>query len=233
MCKCSVTKCLNNFLLKCQTTVMKIPFLWTEGRLQTPSGCWEFFDLLPPIFYLHHLYKRTLEGSAKAFCLRIRLHCRKCTVRWLFLTPNKISKSPCKLQQSNPGHTALLSCHLSIRKCLCSALFLWAKPHSCCILFPPPKYSQFLYALKVFQARDPSFTTLWGLGHASAQSWCFVKHFSHVSPAVGLILQILCNPIGNLYLREKTKQNIITERTPQSVLYTLPRPAVSLNTPFI
>ena len=52
---------------------------------------------------------------------------------------------------------------------------------------------------------------------ASVQLWCFVKHFWHVPLAIGLILQLLCSPIGNQNFRKKTKQNITTEQTPHSV----------------
>ena len=39
----------------------------------------------------------------------------------------------------------------------------------------------------------------------SAQSWCFVKHFWFVPPAVGLKLQLLCSPIGNQNSQKKNK----------------------------
>ena len=58
--------------------------------------------------------------------------------------------------------------------------------------------------------------TLWGA--RSAQSLCFVKHFLHVPPVVGLILQLMCNPIDNQNLGMRKKQNITTERMPQIVL---------------
>ena len=51
---------------------------------------------------------------------------------------------------------------------------------------------------------------------ASPHSWCFVKYFLHVPPAVGLILQLLCSPIGNWNFQKKRK-NIANERTPQTV----------------
>ena len=59
---------------------------------------------------------------------------------------------------------------------------------------------------------------VWGVHcGASTESWCFVKHFWHVPPAVGLILQILCRPIWNLKFQKKMKPNMTTERMPQSV----------------
>ena len=54
---------------------------------------------------------------------------------------------------------------------------------------------------------------------STLQSWCFVKHFSHVPLAVGLILQLLCSPIGNRNFQKKRKQNITTEGTKHSVVY--------------
>ena len=42
---------------------------------------------------------------------------------------------------------------------------------------------------------------------ASAQSWWFVKHFWHVPMAIGLILQLLCSPIGNWNFRTKAKHH--------------------------
>ena len=43
----------------------------------------------------------------------------------------------------------------------------------------------------------------------------FVKHFFQVPPAVRLILQLQCSPIGN----RSFQKNIATEGTPHSVLY--------------
>ena len=79
---------------------------------------------------------------------------------------------------------------------------------------------------------------------ASTQSWCFVQHFWNVPQAVGLIVELLCSPIGQLSREcdskllsmgirgrgfvldclirnqnfwKKTKQNIVTEWRPHSV----------------
>ena len=41
---------------------------------------------------------------------------------------------------------------------------------------------------------------------ASPHSLSVVKYFLHVHPAVGLILQLMCSPIGNLNFRKKTSR---------------------------
>ena len=41
---------------------------------------------------------------------------------------------------------------------------------------------------------------------ASPHPWCFVEYFLHVPPAVGLILQLLCSPIGILP-KENTRKH--------------------------
>ena len=46
---------------------------------------------------------------------------------------------------------------------------------------------------------------------SSPQSWDFAMHFWHVLSAGGLILQLLCSPIGNQNYPSKTKHNITTE----------------------
>ena len=46
---------------------------------------------------------------------------------------------------------------------------------------------------------------------SSPQSRCFVKHFWHVPPAVGLILQLLCSSVGNKNFWQKTNQNIASD----------------------
>ena len=48
-----------------------------------------------------------------------------------------------------------------------------------------------------------------------------MKYFLNLSLAIGLTLQLLNSPIGNQNFRKTTKQNITTERTPQSVKATL------------
>ena len=52
---------------------------------------------------------------------------------------------------------------------------------------------------------------------ASTQACYFVDPFRHVPPAVGLLLQLLCSPIGNGKFQKNTKQNITTEWTPHNV----------------
>ena len=42
----------------------------------------------------------------------------------------------------------------------------------------------------------------------SSQSWYSVKHFWHVSLVDGLILELLCSPIGNQNFRKKTRHMI-------------------------
>ena len=59
------------------------------------------------------------------------------------------------------------------------------------------------------------------LSGVSAQSWYFVKHFWYVQLVYGLALQLFCSLIGNWNIRKKTKQNITTEQTPQSVEFCL------------
>ena len=45
------------------------------------------------------------------------------------------------------------------------------------------------------------------------------RGFVDVTPAVGLILQLLCSQIGNWNFQKKTKQNIVNEGTPRHTLY--------------
>ena len=52
----------------------------------------------------------------------------------------------------------------------------------------------------------------------SPRSRCFVKHFWHVPPAVGQILQLPCSPTGSQNLWQKIKQNLTTEGTKHSVI---------------
>ena len=52
---------------------------------------------------------------------------------------------------------------------------------------------------------------------APPKSWYFEEHFWHAPLAVGLILQLVCGPIGNRNLPKKTKENFATEGTPHIV----------------
>ena len=47
--------------------------------------------------------------------------------------------------------------------------------------------------------------------------WCYVEHFLNVPSVVGLILQLLCSPIGSRNFHKKIKQNIANEGTPHIV----------------
>ena len=55
----------------------------------------------------------------------------------------------------------------------------------------------------------PSITWLPQIIHsgASAQLWYFVTQFWHIPPTVGLILQLLCSPLGNRNFCKVTKHH--------------------------
>ena len=53
---------------------------------------------------------------------------------------------------------------------------------------------------------------------ASTQSCYFVGYFWHVQPAIVLILQLLCSPIGHRNFQKKRKENNATDWTPNLVL---------------